>query len=238
VAGASWAVTPTVIDTIQTEGGKSAGCSTWTVTMHKPVVTGVSSAAAMNAAIGALVSGYVADFKTHLGEGGGAGPCTLEGDFIVGISSQTLVTIAFANQTYLGGASTGATAGSLNLISPTGATIEFRDLFTDSGSAATILSTQSRTLLKTALGSSADTAAIAAGTMPDMSKFNRAWVLTPAGLQLTFDQGQVGAAAQGTPTITVPWSALNTALNPSGPAGQFFAAPGSSGSSGSSPSAS
>jgi hypothetical protein len=228
VVGASWPATPTIVATIQSEGGSTASCSTWTVTMHKPVVTGIPSAGAMNSAISALVDGWIGDFKKRLGEGGGAGPCTLDGTFTVGIASQTLVGIAFANQVYLGGASTGSAAGSINFVSSTAAPIVFGDLFTDAGAAAEILSKQSRTLLATALASDGDAALIAAGTGQALSNFDKAFVLTPAGLQLWFAELQVGPAALGTPAITVPWSALAGVLNADGPAAQFITAPTSS----------
>jgi hypothetical protein len=228
VAGASWPATPTIVETIQSEGGSTASCSTWTVTMHKPVVTGIPSAGAMNAAISALVDGWVVDFKKRLAEGGGAGPCTLDGSFTVGIASQTLVGIAFANQVYLGGASTVAAVGGINFTSPTGSTIAFGDLFAAGGAAAEILSAQSRTLLATALASDGNATQIAAGTGPALSNFDKAFVLTPAGLQLWFAELQIGPAALGTPVITVPWSALSGVLNSDGPASQFITAPASS----------
>jgi hypothetical protein len=230
-AGASWPAVATVVDTIETEGGSTAKCTTWVVTMHKPVVAGIPAAGAMNAAIATIVDGYVADFKAKLDQGSGAGPCTLDGTFTVGTASQTLVTILFENLVSLGGATVGATAGSVNFAAPSGSTLAFGDLFNDSGAAAEILSTQSRKLLAASLGTGSDKASIEAGTGPSIDNFGKAWILRPDGLGLTFAQNQVGPAAAGTPSITVPWSAITGVLSPSGPAAQFIIVPGSSPSS-------
>jgi hypothetical protein len=230
-AGASWPATPTVVDTIQSEGGSTAKCTTWIVTVHKPVVSGIPAAGAMNAAIATLVDGYVADFKAKLDQGSGAGPCTLDGKFTVGAASQALVTILFENAVSLGGVTVTATAGSVNFAAPTGSTLAFGDLFTDSSAAAELLSKQARTLLATSLSTDSDKASIEAGTGPSIDNFGKAWILRPEGLGLTFAQNQVGPAAAGTPSITVPWAAISGVLNPSGPAAQFIVAPGSSPSS-------
>ena len=226
-AGATWPAAPTLVDTVLSEGGSTASCSTWVITLHKPIATGIPSAGALNAAISTVVDGYASDFKSKIAGASGSGPCTLEGDFTVGIATQAVVGVVFTNQVQLGGATT-TTVGSLNFSAVTGKSIALADLFADRAGAATILSTQSRALLKAALSITADQSLIAAGTGPDLANFDGAWVLTPTGVQLTFAVGQVGPASLGTPTITVPWSALSTVIDPGGPAETFVAPPSTS----------
>ena len=173
----------------------------------------------------------MADFKAKLDQGSGAGPCTLDGTFTVGTTSQTIVSILFENAVSLGGATVGATAASVNFVAPTGSTVTFSDLFSDTSAAAAILSTQSRALLAVSLSTDSDKASIEAGTGPSIDNFGKAWIIRPEGLGLTFAQNQVGPAAVGTPSITVPWTAITGVLNPSGPAAEFIVAPGSSPSS-------
>lgn len=49
----------------------------------------------------------------------------------------------------------------------------------------------------------------------------RNWNLTPEGLLITFDEGQVTARAAGPQTIVMPYSDLQTFINPEGPLAEF-----------------
>lgn len=206
-----------------TDGGTSPQCGSWTVEFDKPVVSGVPAAATMNAAITAKVTAFINDFKSQTSSGGGAGPCSLKGEFEVGANRSVLIGLGFSEVVYLGGASTGAVAGSLNFIVSSGATVALADLFTTPAAGAAALSTQSRALLAAALDGDADAGAINAGTSAVISNFAAAWVLTSAGLKVTFKADQVASAASGTPSIVIPWASLKSVINPSGPAGSFVA---------------
>ncbi len=177
----------------------------------------------MNSAITAKVTGFIDDFKSKISSGGGAGPCTLNGGFQLGSNSSTVIGITFIEEVYLGGASTSTIAGSINFLVSSGATVALADLFTTADAGAAALSTQSRTLLPAALMGDVDTTAINAGTTPAISSFDKAWAFTPSGLRLTFQELQVASAASGTPSIVIPWAALKSVINPSGPAGPFVA---------------
>jgi hypothetical protein len=201
-----------------TDSGTSTQCGDWTVTFAEPVASGVPTAATMNSAIAAKVTGFIDDFKSKISSGGGAGPCTLDGGFQLGSNSSTVIGITFLEEVYLGGASTSTTAGSINFLVSSGATVALADLFTTAD-----LSTQSRALLPGALMGDVDTTAINAGTTPALSSFDKAWAFTPSGLRLTFQELQVASAASGAPSIVIPWAALKSAINPSGPAGPFVA---------------
>jgi hypothetical protein len=211
----------TVTTAVVSDSGTSPTCGAWYLSFKKPVVAGVSGAAAMNSSISTRVDGYVAAFKSSLPQGGGAGPCTLAGAFSIGINSKTLLSLSFTILEYLGGATNTTLAGSLDFGVASGAAIALTDLFTSATAGAAALSTQSRPLLKTLLGSSADTAWIDTGTAAVMANFEGAWVFRPTGLQVTFKELQVASVAEGTPTILIPWASIKAVLRADGPAGQF-----------------
>jgi len=206
-----------------TDGGSSSPCGSWTVEFAKPVVSGVQTADTMNAAITDKVTAFITDFKSKLASGGGAGPCSLKGGYQVGLSSSSLIGISFSEVIYLGGASTGMVAGSINFSVSSGATVALADLMTTPAAGAAALSTQSRALLPAALIGDIDAGAINAGTTPDMANFEKAWAFTSAGLKLTFQELQVASAVSGTPSVVIPWASLKSVVNPSGPAGPFVA---------------
>lgn len=213
----------TVTTAVVSDSGTSPQCGVWHLTFKKPVVAGVSGAGAMNGSIATRVDGYISAFKASLPQGGGAGPCTLDGAFSIGINSKTLLSLSFTILEYLGGATDTTLAGSLDFGVASGAAIALTDLFTSATAGAAALSTQSRPLLKTLLGSSADTAWIDTGTAPAMANFEGAWVFRATGLQITFKELQVASVAEGTPTIVIPWASIKGVLRADGPAGQFAA---------------
>ena len=206
-----------------TDAGSSPSCGSWTVEFAKPVVSGVQTADTMNAAITDKVTAFITDFKSKLASGGGAGPCSLKGGYQVSLSSSSLIGISFSEVIYLGGASTGTVAGSINFSVSSGATVALADLMTSPAAGSAALSTQSRALLPAALMGDVDTGAINAGTTPDMANFEKAWAFTSAGLKLTFQELQVASAVSGTPSVVIPWASLKSVINPSGPAGPLVA---------------
>jgi hypothetical protein len=211
----------TITSTTVSQSGSSPQCGVWRVTFKQPVVADVPKAQAINVAIGSKIAGYISDFKAQLSEGGGAGSCFLTGDFSVGLNSTTLLSFGITMDEYLGGASNEALAGSLDFGAADGAVIALTDLFTSESGGAAALSTASRTGLEALLGSSADVGWIETGTTAAMSNFAAAWVLTAGGLRITFPALQVSSAADGTPTITVPWASIKGVIKAGGPAGQF-----------------
>jgi hypothetical protein len=60
------------------------------------------------------------------------------------------------------------------------------------------------------------------GTAPKPQNFS-AWALTPWGLEITFQDYQVGPYAAGNPSIYIPYSSLGPLLNPTGPASSIGA---------------
>lgn len=60
-----------------------------------------------------------------------------------------------------------------------------------------------------------------AGADPDPENYQN-WNITADGLLITFDDYQVAAYAAGPQTVVVPFSALNSIINPQGPLGKFI----------------
>jgi hypothetical protein len=196
--------------------------SRWTVTFKKPVISGIPAAAAtkINDAITTKVNGLIADFT-----GGGLpavasgdGPSTLEGDFTIALDSPTLVSLRLTILTYITGSAHPVGApGSLNFVVSSGAPINLADIFTDQSVALTTLSTQVHTALSTSLGSDLGWA----GPAASMSFFDKAWAMTPAGLEFAWRQGDIASMAAGMPSATLAWGAIKTIVKPSSPAGEF-----------------
>lgn len=211
-----------VVSTTVGDSGNSAQCGAWHVTFKKPVVSGVSGSAPINAAVTAKVTGYINDFKAQLPHGGGAGPCSLEGSYSIGLNSKTLLSFRFSLVEALGGASVGTKAGGLDFGVADGASIALASLFTTEVAGASALSTQCRSLLLVKLGPDGiDASYIDPGTTAVMSNFDKAWVFTAAGLEVAFAEVQVAPAVEGTPAVTIPWASINAVLKANGPAGQF-----------------
>jgi hypothetical protein len=205
-----------------TDSATTPMCGTWHLTFKKPVVAGVPHSAAINAAIAARVTNLINDFKAMAaGEGSpGAGPCTFQGTYYVGINSPTLLGFGFSIEEYLGGASTSTVVSSLNFRESDGSTIALSSLFTTPAAAAAALSTRSRALLPVVMPDG-DTDWINTGTTAVMANFDRAWVFKASGLVITFPEEQVGPTAAGTPSILVSWASISGVLRPDGPAGEF-----------------
>jgi hypothetical protein len=220
---AASAAAPSGAPTVTSETvDKSASDGRWTVTFRKPVVAGASAAAvaAMNASIGARVDGYIGAFQGSRlpAVNPGDGPSTLNGDFAVAFVSATVLSLRFTVQTYVSGAaSTSSAPGSLNFDVATGTAIQFVDLFTSTGAALPVLSSQSHSLLSAKLG-----ADLQWPSSVTMAEFQTAWALTAGGLELAWAQGAVATQAAGMPSITIPWSALASVLSNPGPAASFL----------------
>lgn len=211
-----------IVTTTVGDSGNSAQCGAWHVTFKKPVVSGVSGSAPINAAVTAKVTGYINDFKAQLPHGGGAGPCSLEGSYSIGLNSKTLLSFRFSLVEALGGASVGTKAGGLDFGVADGASIALASLFTTDVAGASALSTQCRSLLLVKLGPDGiDASYIDPGTTAVMSNFDKAWVFTAAGLEVAFAEVQVAPAVEGTPAVTIPWASIKAVLKANGPAGQF-----------------
>ncbi len=214
-------VAATITSTMVSSGG-SDKCGTWTANFKKPVVSGVDSAATIQAAIDQKVTAMVDAFKSQLPSGGTAGPCTFEATYVIHANTPSLLGMQFKVTAYMGGANSTALAASLNFRVATGAQIGLKQLFSDLPGALNVLSTRSRALLphvREMEGVGTDW--INPGTTPMLANFDMAWAISTSGLVITFKELQVGPVACGTPTVTVPWSYLKTVVDPAGPVAGF-----------------
>jgi hypothetical protein len=194
----------------------------WTVTFKKPVVSGIADAALtkMNDAIAAQVNDLIGAFtKQNLpAVAPGQAPSTLEGDFSIALDSPTLVSLRFTVLTYVAGAANPVgQPASINFVVSSGATVNLTDLLTDPTTALSTFATQAHAALASTLGADLTWS----GSAPSMSFFDKAWAMTPGGLEFTWAQGDLASQAAGMPTATLPWAGLKSIIKPTSPAGEF-----------------
>jgi hypothetical protein len=157
---------------------------------------------------------------------------TLTGSYKVELLRSDVVSFTLTWVDDTSGAHPATTIETLNYDLNQGVRIAFGDVFADPTGATAILSQQSRVLLKPVLGADYDPAIVTDGTSPDClslsgptpscpesagSNFGT-WALNAEGFKVIFQEYQVGAYADGTPSVVVPWSSLKGVLNPDGPA--------------------
>ena len=157
---------------------------------------------------------------------------TLTSSYAVELVRSDLVSFRLTWVDDTSGAHPATTIETLSYDLSTGVRLAFSDVFADTTGAMTILSQQSRVLLRPLLGADYDPAVVDYGTSPDCpsltgptpscplaagSNFGT-WALNSKGLTVIFQEFQVGTYADGSPSVVVPWSALAGVLKPDGPA--------------------
>lgn len=195
----------------------------WKVTLKKPVLGGISDAPAakMNKAITDKVNGYISAFT-----GGGLpavasgnGPSTFEGSYSIALNTATIVSLRFTVLTYVTGAAHPVgEPGSITFAVATGSTVGLADLFSDQAKALSTVASQCKSELTKALAGDLNWD----GKASSLDFFNKAWTITPLGLEFTFAQGALASEASGMPSATVSWSSLKSVVKASGPAGEFI----------------
>lgn len=196
--------------------------NSWTVTFKKPVVSGISDAAAakMNDTITTLVNDYIAEFT---GSGlppvaAGMGPSTLEGDFSIALASPTLLSLRFTMLSYVSGAAHPVgTPGSANFVVSSGASISLSDILTNPATATTILANLTHAELASSLGSDLNWS----GTASSISFFDKAWAMTTGGLEFTWGQGELATEVVGMPSVTLAWPSVKAIIKSGSPASEF-----------------
>jgi hypothetical protein len=197
--------------------------SRWKVTFKKPIVSGIPNPAmtkindAITAKVNSLISGFTGSGLPAVQTG--AGPSTLEGDFTIALDSPTLISLRFTVLTFVTGAAHPiGTPASINFVVSSGDTVALTSLFNDPTAALPVLSTQAHAALSADLGSDLTWA----GPATAMSFFDKAWALTPAGLEFSWAQGDLASMAAGAPSATLAWSAIKTLIKPGSAAGEFI----------------
>lgn len=196
--------------------------SRWKVTFKKPVIGGVpdDAAAKMNNAITDKVNASIKAFTDGAlpAVASGDGPSTLEGDYSIALDTAATISLRFTVLTYVTGAAHPAgQPSSITFVVSGGATAGLPDLFSDQAKALSTVSAQCKTSLTKTLG----TDLTWDGKATSLDFFSKAWVITPAGLEFTFPQGELASQAAGMPSATVAWSTLKSVVKGSGPAGAF-----------------
>lgn len=212
----------------------------WTVSYHFPRLDAASApgASAVNEDIVTDVQGRAQAFE--------AGPAairqqpgkvnTLTGSYTVVLLRSDLASFRLTWIDDTSGAHPATTIETINYDLNSGTRIAFSDVFSDTSAALSILSQQSRELLRPVLGADYDPAIVSDGTSPDCPSMTGStpscplpagsnfatWALASTGLAVTFQEYQVGAYADGTPSIVIPWSALAGVVKPDGPAARLL----------------
>jgi hypothetical protein len=104
----------------------------------------------------------------------------------------------------------------LNFDLSTGQRMTLDDVFIDATSAISILSGLAPGMLKAELGTAYVESLVDEGTSPLLNNYNN-WAITRTGLRITFNQFQVASSGPALPSIVVPWSALRSIMNTTGP---------------------
>jgi len=194
-----------------------------------PVVSKMASSQIeqnINSTIFKSVTAYVSAFETSLkgepgivlpGNGGNAvSQSEITGSFAKELVDSRYVSFRFVITTYFAGAaSSTAQARSLTFDLSDGKQLSLADLFS-APNYLPVLSSLSKTAVEAKLGQSADQSLIMGGTQPNAVNFAN-WNLAKAGLEITFSQGQVGAAAAGIVSIILPYADFAHLANRSGP---------------------
>ena len=108
------------------------------------------------------------------------------------------------------------TVETLNFDLSTGQRLTLDDVFIDATSAVSVISGLAPGLLRPQLGVAYVESVVDEGTSPLLSNYNN-WAVTRTGLRITFNQHQVVSNGLALPSIVVPWSALRSIMNTTGP---------------------
>ena len=203
-------ITNTLISTSAPDGK-------WTVLFKKPAVSGSGDAISkVNDAISAKVSGYIDTFtKGDLpAVASGASPSSLDGNYTVAMDTGSIVSLRFTILATLSGAAhSTVNAGGMSFSLSTGAQLTFDDIFSNTGDAAKVLADKTQSALSASLGSDLKWP----GNATDITFYENAWVVTPAGLEITWNEGQIASDAAGTPSVVISWSDLKSVLKSDSP---------------------
>jgi hypothetical protein len=104
----------------------------------------------------------------------------------------------------------------LNYDLATGQRMSLDDVFIDATSAVSVISGLAPGMLRAQLGPAYVESVVDAGTSPLLSNYDN-WAITRTGLRITFNPFQVALKGPTLPSIVVPWSALRSVMNTTGP---------------------
>jgi hypothetical protein len=188
-----------------------------------PVVSGIPAAQAdaINSAIGDVLA-IPAQFRDEIFDMGGDPMGTgsvLALAYTDTAVSPEILSLRFDLYLYYDGAAHGSSSKfTMNFDPQTGAMLVLTDVLVP-GTASVVASLVEQHLIDDLYGGDA---AEAAGWLPEIElPILDSWVVSPAGLEFSFDQYEVGFGAMGSPTIVVPWAGLGAVVDPDGPAAGY-----------------
>ncbi len=200
----------------------STGAESWRRDESSPLFSVCPGAATMNAILRGTLDRSLGVFARRAGDvAPSKWPSTITITFTIAYSTPELLSTRIVLVEDLSGARPATYYIGLNFQVSDGLTIPLESLFTDTADGLIALSTRSRALVSAQLGADADPTSIYAGTGPKLANFEKAWAFTTDGLEITFQEQQLGPLEIGAPVVVIPWSDLADVISPSGPAGSF-----------------
>ncbi len=191
----------------------------YTIRLETPELTGSDDprVQAFNSEMAAIVTSAASEFKSNLLNVPPT-PVSAASTFAVHYSLLMplgrLISLQFVMDGYVTGAAhPSRTSRSVNFDLGAGHDLALADLFKPGSSFLQLISDYSVAQLATRGIDSAD---FAAGAAPTADNY-RNWNVTPAGIQITFDEYQVAAYALGPQTVLVPYDQLRPMIEDPGP---------------------
>jgi hypothetical protein len=150
----------------------------------------------------------------------GGGPNKLEGSFTTELLTPALAsfTLTWVDNSTPGGDALGVET--INYDLSTGQRLGYDSVFADPQTAFVFMSGSALPQLSVELGDAYDPQLAVPGTSPEPEHY-RHWALKPNGIKITFDQNQVVLSDKELPWVIVPWEAVVTVMNKTGPIAQL-----------------
>jgi hypothetical protein len=138
-----------------------------------------------------------------------------DGQLVISASS-SVVSVLIPTSVNFGGVSNESWV-SATLSTQTSQPITYADLFSDTSQALTGISDAARAeLLATNNCAISDPSALNQGLDPTNPDNFKHYAISPSGLTIGFERYQIGIGACGGPSVTIPWSQLQSFLSPNG----------------------
>lgn len=188
-----------------------------------PVISGLDAAiqdpinSVLQGAAHAMLTRFAGDATSGGPPDEGMAGSHFQTTFATSLSRSDLLSLAIYASEYITGAAHPVGAIETHTFDlQTGAALGLADLFRPRTAYLALLSTESRSRLRALLDDPVLDDFIDDGTTPVAANFE-GWMLTTAGLRMTFQPYQVAPYAVGMPAITIPWATLRPLLDLGGP---------------------
>jgi uncharacterized protein DUF3298 len=169
-------------------------------------------------AVANLIAAHTSEFKKEASQGcdGLERVCKLGGSYEIKDAGKDFISILFSFDVDAGGIRPTTNYGALNYDLKSNARLKLADLFTPNSNYLKVISDYStRELMKLGMNS-----LDASGAGPKLGNFH-SWTITPYGLDISFDRGQIVNWASGEFKVIVPYSVLKPIIKPDGLLARF-----------------